>query len=148
MATTSSRKSRIKDSPPLEVVLDDTRITKFKVETFRAPEEAAKGTLELTYNITLPPEVGTKAFATTLILSGKGMDKTNPELIAFTFESEMAGIFRMSRDPINEEEMGKASTLMANLMIPSLTDTIEMIMYRTGYPRLSLQKNFPPPIKK
>lgn len=142
MAATRQRKTKAQISP-LKITLKDTRLKKFFVEILLPAEVAGKGRMELSYNISLPPEIDIDACPAALSITGKGVSKEDASKVGFTFDAEMTGLFSLSRKP-SDEELEVISVDMANFIAPVLSDTVETAMFKTGYPRLRIPKSFPP----
>ncbi|NOT20451.1 MAG: hypothetical protein HOP24_09310 [Sideroxydans sp.] len=142
MAVTRPKKAKAERSP-IKLVLKDTRLKKFVLDVLLPVEEAGKGRTELSYGIGLPPEIDINDCSAILSIKGKGVSKIDSSKVAFTFDTELAGLFSLSRNP-SDEEIELLSIDMADLIAPVLSDTIETAMFKTGYPRLRIPKSFPP----
>lgn len=141
MAAPRKRKAKAENSP-LTVTLLDTRLKKFSVEILLQVEEAGKGRMQLSFNIAASPIEDINSCAAALIIEGKGFNREDPTKIAFTIDTEMAGLFSLSRKP-SVEESEEISVDMANFIAPVLADTIETAMVKAGYPRLKIPRSFP-----
>lgn len=141
MATAPTNKT--KPAPrQLKIRLVSLRLKKLFIEVLLPPEEAGKGSMELSYNIATSPKDDQGYRVAVVSINGRGMNKEDTSKTAFTIDTEMYGMFDVSRNPKKNEENALA-TNMANHIIPVLTDMIETTLSRSGYPRIVLQKGFP-----
>lgn len=138
---TTPQKTRTARNKTLEIKLRSTRLTKLAVEFYLLPEQSVKGRLKLEYHAKFDKAADGSTFLF-LQIEGGGTDKSTPEREAFTISAEMMGLFDLSREPTKTEQQTLSSKL-ANFMIPSLTDLIEIAIAKSGYPRIELPKTFP-----
>jgi preprotein translocase subunit SecB len=143
MAVPRKRKAQAENSQ-LIVTLKDTRLKKLSVEILLQVEEAAKGSMELSYNIFTGPVKDINSYPAILKIEGKGFNKEDASKVAFTIAAEMFGLFKLSRKPSDVEMKSSTSINIANFLAPVLSDTIETAMIKGGYPRLKIPRSFPP----
>jgi hypothetical protein len=138
---TPPKKIRSARSKALEIKLRSTRLIKLSVEFHLPPEESVRGRLKLAYHATADKAEDGSTIAY-LLIEGSGTDKSEPEREAFTISAEMMGLFDLSRELTTSELKGISNNL-ADYLIPSLTDLIEIAISKSGYPRIELPKTFP-----
>lgn len=127
---------------PLKFALLSTRLKKIKIDSLPPPKADGGGNLVLNYAIAVEPNNPPGTVEISLQIVGDGEDKDDPELIPFTIDAEISGLFSITRKP-TKAEVKNIPPELANYILPILTDTIETLLTKCGYTNIILLKSLP-----
>ncbi|MFZ2540255.1 MAG: hypothetical protein WAW75_00615 [Gallionella sp.] len=134
-------KPRTTAKTSLEITLDATRLKKLAVEVLIPPEKSVKGTLNISFKVSLFHTLDESRLVILLGIDGSGLSGDEGK-VAFTVDAAIEGLCTLSRKPKEGELVGREPYL-ADYLVPILSDMIETVLTKSGYLGVSLPRSFP-----